>query len=165
MGKIDLIVSQEGPIRLNVQAGGTVQTGMESIRVVNAVSPRASVEPNEDGALITIHDLNGTTTAQIKHGEMGPQGPQGERGPQGEQGPQGERGEQGIQGPQGVKGDTGATGPAGPTGPKGDTGAIGPEGPRGAQGEPGRDAELRADRVTSLTDTPLSGGALSDGMG
>ena len=165
MSEINLHVNQEPPIRLNVQAGGTVQTGMESIRVVNAVSPRASVEPNAEGALITMHDLDGTTTAQIKHGEMGPQGPQGERGPQGEQGPQGERGEQGIQGPQGVKGDMGATGPAGPTGPKGDTGATGPEGPRGAQGEQGRDAELRADRVTSLTETPLSGGAIVEAVG
>lgn len=159
MSEINLHVNQEPPIRLNVQAG------MESVRVVNAVSPRASVEPNEDGALITMHDLDGTTTAQIKHGEMGPQGPQGERG------------EQGIQGPQGVKGDTGATGPVGPTGPKGDTGATGPEGPRGAQGEqgiqgvqgpkgePGRDAELRADRVTSLTETPLSGGAIVEAVG
>ena len=165
MSEINLHINQEPPIRLNVQAGGTVQTGMESVRVVNAVSPRASVEPNAEGALITVHDLDGTTTAQIKHGEMGPQGPQGERGPQGEQGPQGERGEQGIQGPQGVKGDMGATGPAGPTGPKGDTGATGPEGPRGAQGEPGRDAELRADRVTSLTETPLSGGAIVEAVG
>lgn len=110
--------------------------------------------------------IDAALTEAKESGEFdGPQGPQGERGPQGEQGPQGERGEQGVQGPQGVKGDMGATGPAGPTGPKGDTGATGPEGPRGAQGEQGRDAELRADRVTSLTETPLSGGAIVEAVG
>ena len=92
----------------------------------------------------------------------GPQGPQGETGPQG---PKGDTGPQGPKGDTGPKGNTGATGPAGPTGPKGDTGATGPEGPRGAQGEQGRDAELRADRVTSLTETPLSGGAIVEAVG
>lgn len=32
-------------------------------------------------------------------------------------------------------------------------------------GPPGRDAELRADRVTSLTETPLSGGAIVEAVG
>lgn len=35
----------------------------------------------------------------------------------------------------------------------------------GEQGPPGRDAELRADRVTSLTNTPLSGGAIVEAVG
>ena len=39
------------------------------------------------------------------------------------------------------------------------------DGEQGPQGEPGRDAELRADRVTSLTNTPLSGGAIVEAVG
>ena len=39
------------------------------------------------------------------------------------------------------------------------------DGPKGDKGEPGRDAELRADRVTSLTETPLSGGAIVEAVG
>ena len=111
MNEISLSVNSDPPIPLNVQPEQHVATGMESVRVVHAVSPRASVEPNEDGALITMHDLGGTTTAQIYNG---PAGPRGKRGPQGEQ---------------------------------------------------GRDAELRADRVTSLTNTPLSGGAIVEAVG
>ena len=86
------------------------------------VSPTAAIEQTETGAVITIEDENGVTSATILNGKDGAQGPQGEKGEQGiqgETGPQGEKGEQGIQGeagPQGEKGLTGADGADGSDG-------------------------------------------------
>jgi len=108
-----------------------------------AYSPSATVIQTEEGAVITVSDKNGTTTATILHGEAGSKGPQGEKGetgavgPQGPQGEKGETGAVGPQGPQGEKGETGAAGPQGPQGEKGETGAIGPQGPQGEKGETG----------------------------
>ena len=111
-----------------------------------------SVEQTQDGAVITIKDSEGTTSAIIRNGETGPQGPAGSDGAKGDKGdtgpvgPQGPKGDTGETGPQGPKGDTGATGPqgpkgdtgeTGPQGPKGDTGATGPQGPAGADGATG----------------------------
>ena len=122
------------PINLTVQEEAPVTFTPEELRVINAVSPTATVEANEDGALLTVHDLNGTTTAQIYNGE---------RGPQGIQGPKGDKGDTGATGPQGPKGDKGDTGSQGPQGiqgergPQGETGATGSQGPQGIQGERG----------------------------
>jgi len=108
-----------------------------------AYSPSATVIQTEEGAVITVSDKNGTTTATILHGEAGSKGPQGEKGetgavgPQGPQGEKGETGAAGPQGPQGEKGETGAIGPQGPQGEKGETGAIGPQGPQGEKGATG----------------------------
>ena len=56
-------------------------------------SPDGAIEINvlqtEEGAVITVKDPNGTTSATVKNGE---QGPAGEAGPAGAQGPQGENG-------------------------------------------------------------------------
>lgn len=123
-------------------------------------SPSAFVTATADGgALITITDASGTTTASVSkgvkgdQGDPGPQGPKGdtgEQGPQGIQGetgatgatgPQGPQGEQGIQGPKGDAGETGATGPQGPQGEKGDTGDTGAQGPQGVQGPAGPQGE------------------------
>lgn len=73
----------------------------------NVYAPSAGVEQTQDGAVITLTDKNGTTTATVFNGSVGPQGPAGDIGPAG---------------PQGPAGDTGPAGPAGPQGPKGDTG-------------------------------------------
>jgi len=108
-----------------------------------AYSPSATVIQTEEGAVITVSDKNGTTTATILHGEAGSKGPLGEKGetgavgPQGPQGEKGETGAAGPQGPQGEKGETGAIGPQGPQGEKGETGAIGPQGPQGEKGATG----------------------------
>ena len=163
---IDLTINERSPIPLNVESGdGTdFQHGEEYIL---AVSPSASVTQTETGAVITVTDKFGTTSAVLlngkdgkdgKDGADGAQGPQGPKGDTGPQGPQGERGEQGPkgdtgadgpqglkgdtgpQGPKGDKGDTGATGPKGDkgdTGPKGDTGEQGPQGPKGETGATG----------------------------
>ena len=150
------------------------QRGERAIRVgdelsvlhgIDGVSPIATVTQTEDGAIISITDRDGTTTAEILNGEQGPQGiqgPQGPQGPQGIQGEKGDKGDTGATGPQGPKGDkgdkgdrgatgaTGATGPEGPRGPrgeqgiqgpKGDTGATGAQGPRGLQGPKGDTGE------------------------
>lgn len=107
---------------------------------IDGVSPIATVTQTEDGAVISITDRDGTTTAEIHNGERGERGPQGERGERGEQGIQGvpgiqgekgERGEQGIQGErglQGVPGERGATGATGATGPAGPAGSAGADG-------------------------------------
>ena len=101
------------------------------------VSPTATIEPNDDGALISITDGNGTTSAQLYNGSTkvsltdtdtgvlitvvdvsgeyslevndGAQGPQGIQGIQGERGIQGEQGIQGPQGIQGIQGEAGYT--------------------------------------------------------
>lgn len=52
----------------------------------DGISPAATVETNEIGAIVTITDKNGTTTAQLKNGEKGAAGPQGPQGPAGESG-------------------------------------------------------------------------------
>ena len=93
-----------------------------------------SIAETADGAVVTITDHNGTTSATITNGA---QGPQGEKGDTGAQGIQGEKGEKGETGPQGEKGDTGAVGPQGPQGEKGEVGPEGPQGPRGEKGEKG----------------------------
>lgn len=70
----------------------------------------ASVEQTESGAVISITDKDGTTTATISNGlpgAEGPQGPIGETGPEGPIGPQG---------PAGADGAAGATGPTGADG-------------------------------------------------
>ena len=83
---------------------------------IDGVSPIATVTQTESGAVISITDRDGTTTAEVHNGERGERGPQGERG---------ERGEQGAQGVPGERGATGATGATGPAGPAGSDGADG----------------------------------------
>lgn len=129
------------PINMVVQEDESVSLSPEELRVVNAVSPEATVVENDDGAEIVIKDLkNGITRAQIYNGQQGPQGPKGDKGDIGAQGPQGEQGEKGdtgATGPQGIQGPKGDTGPAGAKGDKGDTGDQGPQGIQGVQGPKG----------------------------
>lgn len=108
------------------------------VRGVDGFSPIATVTQEDDGARITITDVEGTTSANVFNGARGPQGPKGE---QGATGPQGPKGDTGDTGPQGPKGDTGDTGPQGPKGDTGATGATGPQGPQGIQGAKGDTGE------------------------
>lgn len=82
-------------------------------------SPIATVTQTEDGATISIQDVNGTTTAKVSNGAPGRQGDPGPQGPQGPQGPKGEKGDTGAQGPQGIQGEQGEQGEVGPRGPNG----------------------------------------------
>jgi hypothetical protein len=59
--------------------------------------------PTEDGALITITDKNGTTTATVKNGADGTKGDKGDIGPQG---PKGDKGDTGGAGANGADGYT-----------------------------------------------------------
>jgi hypothetical protein len=119
----------------------------------DGVSPTIDTIENENGYKLTITDVSGTKTIDIKNGATGPegkqgpqgiQGTQGERGPQGEIGPTGPQGETGLQGPKGDKGDKGDQGEPGK---KGDTGEQGPQGiqgiqgPQGDKGDPGIDGQ------------------------
>lgn len=58
MDRIQLHVEQEPPIRMDTS----------EVRVIEAISPTATVTPIEGGYVITITDLNGTTTATIYQG-------------------------------------------------------------------------------------------------
>lgn len=61
-------------------------------------SPRAKVEQTASGAVITIEDVSGTTTATVvngRDGKDGIDGSTGEQGPQGEPGPAGPAGKDG----------------------------------------------------------------------
>lgn len=69
------------PIELTVQEDEAIELSPEELRVVNAVSPEATVEENKEGAEITIRDLlHGETKAQIYNGKQGEEGPQGPKG-------------------------------------------------------------------------------------
>ena len=116
---------------------------MEEARVIGAVSPTATVERLENGARLTVTDINGTTTALVNDGAQGPKGDKGDTGAQGpkgdtgETGAQGQKGDTGAQGPKGDKGDTGSQGPKGDTGEQGVQGIQGPKGDKGDKGDTG----------------------------
>lgn len=147
---IDLTVNENQTVPLTVESGNGIgfDHGEEYIL---AVSPSASVMQTETGAVITVKDKFGETSAVLLNGKDGKNGKDGINGQDGAQGPPGEIG---PQGPKGDKGDTGATGPmgdtgaTGPQGPKGDTGEPGPQGPKGDKGDKG---ETGADGPTGPT--------------
>lgn len=108
-------------------------------------SVKASVTQTEGGAVVTVSDAEGTTTATLtngRDGEPGATGPQGEKGEKGDTGPQGPKGDTGATGPKGATGATGPTGPAGPQGEKGDKGDTGAQGPQGPKGDKGDTPDL-----------------------
>lgn len=99
--------------------GPTGPEGPEGQPGKDGFSPIATVIQTENGATISIQDVNGTTTAEVSNGapgekgDTGPQGPAGAQGPQGPQGIPGEKGEKGDTGPQGKDGEKGETGDSG----------------------------------------------------
>ena len=101
------------------ETGNSQITEQEIESIVDRLSPVAKVQETEDGAIITVTDKNGTTTAKVTNGKDGQQGEKGESGPQGQRGLQGPEGPQGLQGEKGDKGDTGAAGQQGPRGEDG----------------------------------------------
>jgi len=68
------------------------------------VSPTATVTQTETGAVITITDKNGTTTATVTNGKDGAKGEKGDKGDTGETGPQGRAGETGAAGYTPIRG-------------------------------------------------------------
>jgi hypothetical protein len=91
-------------IRLHVEGERTIPlsvSGVDSVELkhseafINAISPTARVDQTEDGAIITVTDKNGTTTAELTNGQIGPQGPKGDTGEQGARGEKGDKGDKG----------------------------------------------------------------------
>ena len=70
----------------------------------DGISPSVTIEQTDDGAVITIVDATGSTTATLKNGEPGRDGIDGKDG---------EPGKDGEQGPMGPQGETGEGVPAG----------------------------------------------------
>lgn len=71
---VDLDISSDGSgqVGIDVQSDDLDDIDFEHKELtVQAVSPEATVTQLEDGALITIRDKNGTTSAVIKNGERG----------------------------------------------------------------------------------------------
>ena len=127
---------ENGNVEITIpDSGGNVENGEDGF------SPIATVTQTDSGAVISITDKTGTTTATItngKDGKDGADGAPGAKGDKGDKGDPGEKGEQGIQGipgEKGEKGDTGAPGADGTKGDKGDTGAPGPQGEDGVDGK------------------------------
>lgn len=148
-------------------------------------SPIATVTQTDTGAVISITDKDGTTTATITNGKDGKDGTDGQDGytPQkgidyfdGQPGKDGEDGKDGVDGQPGEKGDKGDKGDPGEPGQKGDKGDPGEKGEQGIhgekgdKGEPGKDG---ADGVsathswngTVLTITSASGTSYADLQG
>ena len=127
-------------IELRVEDAPSATLTPDQAKVIQAVSPTIDAERTEDGALLTIHDIDGTKTIALNdgpqgaQGETGPQGPKGDKGDKGDTGDQGPKGDTGEQGPQGIQGETGPQGIQGVQGPKGDKGDTGDQGPQGIQG-------------------------------
>lgn len=67
-------------------------------------SPVAMVEQTNEGAVITVTDKNGTTTATVANGKDGAKGDKGDTGPQGEKGEKGDKGDPGKDGTDGKDG-------------------------------------------------------------
>ena len=145
-------------------------------------SPIATVEQTDTGAVISITDKDGTTTATITNGKDGKDGADGQDGytPQkgidyfagqpGKDGADGAPGEKGDKGDKGDPGEPGQKGDKGDPGQKGDTGEQGIPGEKGEQGEPGKDGVNGKDGTsathswngTDLTITTASGTSSAD---
>lgn len=91
-------------IHLTVQEQLPVGLTTEQARVINAVSPTAEVERVEGGAVLTVHDLSGTTSAMLYDGAPGAQGPAGPSGQDGQPGRDGVDGSPGAPGQDGADG-------------------------------------------------------------
>ena len=158
---------ENGNVEIEGGGGGTATPGADGF------SPVANVVQTDSGAVISITDKYGTTTATVTSGKDGADGEKGEKGdtgPAGEKGATGDKGDKGdaftfadftadqlalLKGDKGDKGDTGAKGDKGDQGiqgEKGDTGLQGPKGDTGetgAQGEPGKDGAAGKDGVSA----------------
>ena len=157
----------QGPQGIKGDPGAKGDTGAKGDKGdpgTDGVSPSAKVEQTETGAVITVSDTSGTTTATITNGakgETGAQGPQGIKGDPGAKGDTGAKGDKGDPGTDGVspsakveQTETGAVitikDAAGTTtatltnGAKGETGAQGPQGLKGETGAQGAKGETGA---------------------
>lgn len=137
--------------------GPAGEPGQDGAAGRDGVSPTASVTQTAEGAVITVTDAAGTTTATLTNGRDGATGPKGDTGPQG---PKGDKGDTGATGPAGAAGATGQQGPKGDTGETGAQGPQGETGPQGPKGDPGDDyiltAQDKADIAALVTPEPVT---------
>ena len=161
-----------------------VDSELEIIRGVDGISPRATVEQTAQGAVISITDLNGTTTANVLNGKDGEQGIPGNPGPRGADGQPGPAGKDGADGKDGKDGkaatievESTLTGDPGtnavvsnvgtssqarlrftiPRGATGDTGATGAPGKDGVNGKDGKDGTNGQDGFSPTATVSKSG--------
>ena len=129
--------------------GGSGEPGADGF------SPVATVTQTGSGAVISVTDKSGTTTATVFNGKDGKDGYTPVKGVDyfdgapGKDGVDGKDGAQGIQGEQGPKGDTGAPGADGAKGDKGDKGDTGAQGNPGKDGADGKDGANGKDGVSA----------------
>lgn len=138
-------------VTLDPDSGGNAENGEDGF------SPIAKVEQTATGAIISITDKDGTTTATITNGKDGKDGVDGQDGytPK--------KGIDYFDGQPGKNGADGAPGEKGDKGDKGDTGATGADGKDGADGYSpvrGKDYWTDADKleIKSYVDEAILGG-------
>lgn len=143
-----------------VKAGGGSGGGTGT----DGFSPVANVTQTDTGAVISITDKSGTTTATIVNGKDGAQGVQGVPGEKGDKGDTGAPGADGAKGKDGVSAthswngttltitSASGTSSANLKGEKGDTGATGGKGDKGDTGPQGQ----RGTGLLSVTTAPSS---------
>lgn len=153
------------PVRSEqAEAHITLDPELKIIRGVDGVSPLASVTQTEDGATISITDINGTTTANILNGEDGRDGIDGKDGTDGEAAT--------------ISVGTTTTGSPGtnasvtnsgtesaavfdftiPRGETGATGAPGKDGKDGSDGKDGKDGQNGQDGYSPIATVTKNGG-------
>ena len=166
---------ENGNVEVQGGSGGSGEAGADGF------SPVANVTQTASGAVITITDKSGTTTATVSNGKDGEDGytpvkgkdyTDGQNGVSAThswngttltitsasgtssanlKGDKGDKGDTGATGAQGPKGDTGATGPQGP---QGDPGAKGDKGDKGDTGESGTSVTVK-----SVSESTADGGS------
>lgn len=150
---------------------------------VDGVSPTATVEQTSEGAVVTVTDASGTTTATLLHGAKGDKGDDGERGEKGDaftysdftaeqlaalKGPKGDKmtlddlTEEEVEALRGEKGDKGDPflysdfTPAQLEALRGPQGVQGPPGADGSDGTPGADGADGVDCTHSWSGSVLT---------
>ena len=139
-----LVPDEHGNVVVQGGGGGSGEAGADGF------SPIANVTQTDTGAVVTITDKSGTTTATIVNGKDGADGKDGAKGDKGDPG---EKGDTGATGPQGIQGETGPAGEKGATGAKGEKGdaftyadftadqLAALKGEKGDKGDPGEKGE------------------------
>ncbi len=100
------VQENNNPVSLTAQENNNpVGLTVDPAIIIPAISPTATVERVDGGAVVTVTDKNGTTQTEIHDGQKGETGETGPQGPKGETGAQGIQGERGPQGPKGDAGE------------------------------------------------------------
>lgn len=141
---------KNGNVEVQGGGGGSGEAGADGF------SPVANVTQTASGAVISITDKSGTTTATIVNGKDGADGKDGAKGDKGDPGEKGETGAPGADGAKGDKGDPGEQGIQGIQGEKGEKGDTGAPGKDGSNGKDGVSA-THSWNGTTLTITSASG--------